>query len=88
MAELSDAEQRQSLGRQTEGASFPAAPTAQSMPGRYPDLLESVSGHIATGRPRAISAANREMLASDRQRHPGPSAARGIWHQSHRSVGR
>ena len=64
MAELSDAHQRRSLGRQSEAGSFPVAPSAQLMPIWYPDLLASVSDHIATGRPRAIAAANREMLAT------------------------
>jgi predicted nuclease of restriction endonuclease-like (RecB) superfamily len=64
MAEPSDANERHSLGRQVEGSSFAAAPSRQSMPSWYPELLASVSDHIATGRPRAIAAANRELLAT------------------------
>ncbi len=52
------------LGRRHEGASFSIAPSAHLMSTRYPELLASVSDHIATGRPRAIAAANREMLAT------------------------
>ena len=64
MTESREPDQRRSLGRQQDGASFPVAPSAHLMPTWYPGLLASVSDHIATGRPRAMAAANREMLAT------------------------
>src|SRR5664279_5193039 len=64
MTESREPDQRRSLGRRQEDVSFPVAPSTRSMPAWYPDLLASVSDHIETGRPRAISAANREMLAT------------------------
>jgi predicted nuclease of restriction endonuclease-like (RecB) superfamily len=64
MAEPSTPAGRQSRGRKMADASFPLAPNEQAMPTWYPELLESVADHIATGRPRAIAAANREMLAT------------------------
>lgn len=45
-------------------ASFPATPTGSSMPEWYPELLASVTRQVSTGRSKAISAANRELLAS------------------------
>jgi len=62
MTDSPDADER--LGHMRDGSSFPIAPSTRSMPTWYPALLASVSGHIATGRPRAIAAANREMLAT------------------------
>ncbi|WP_427887162.1 hypothetical protein ACQHIV_29730 [Kribbella sp. GL6] len=34
------------------------------LPDRYPDLLDSISSHIATGHRRAVTAANQETLRS------------------------
>ena len=45
-------------------ASFESTPAKSSMPEWYPELLASVSRQINSGRSRAISAANREMLLS------------------------
>ena len=64
MTDSPDADERKSLGHTRDDASFPVAPSAKSMPSWYPDLLASVSDRIATGRPQAIAAANREMLAT------------------------
>lgn len=43
-------------------AGFPDVPAGTSMPGWYPELLDSVSQHITTGRHRAVRAANGELL--------------------------
>lgn len=45
-------------------ASFPGTPAPSSMPAWYPELLASVTRQVSTGRSKAISAANRELLAS------------------------
>ncbi|MDQ0238990.1 PDDEXK nuclease domain-containing protein [Arthrobacter bambusae] len=45
-------------------ASFAAPPARTSMPDWYPELLASVSKEVGTGRSRAISAANKALLAS------------------------
>lgn len=45
-------------------AGFTAPPARTSMPDWYPELLASVSREVSTGRSRAISAANRTLLAS------------------------
>ncbi|MGO4584418.1 YhcG family protein [Arthrobacter sp. 2RAF6] len=45
-------------------ASFAAPPARTSMPDWYPELLASVAKEVGTGRSRAISAANRALLAS------------------------
>jgi len=51
--------------QQTEPASrFPSVSVATTMPGWYPALLASVSGHVTTGHRRAVAAANVEPLAS------------------------
>lgn len=39
-------------------------PAGTSLPDWYPDLLDSVSAHIAQGRQRAVRAANAELLAT------------------------
>jgi predicted nuclease of restriction endonuclease-like (RecB) superfamily len=44
---------------------FAAKPTRTSMPDWYPELLDSVATHITTGRRRAVSAANAELLATN-----------------------
>ena len=44
-------------------ASFTATPAASSMPRWYPELLASVTSQVSAGRSKAISAANRELLA-------------------------
>jgi predicted nuclease of restriction endonuclease-like (RecB) superfamily len=43
---------------------FESAPARSSLPDWYPDLLDRVSTHIATGHRRAVTAANQEMLVS------------------------
>jgi predicted nuclease of restriction endonuclease-like (RecB) superfamily len=43
---------------------FESAPARSSLPDWYPELLDSVSNHIATGHRRAVTAANQEMLTS------------------------
>ena len=43
---------------------FESAPARSSLPTWYPDLLDSVSEHVATGHRRAVTAANQEMLKS------------------------
>ncbi|QCB97349.1 DUF1016 domain-containing protein [Arthrobacter sp. PAMC25564] len=45
-------------------ASFESTPAKSSMPDWYPELLASVSTEVRSGRSRAVSAANREMLLS------------------------
>ncbi|MET3934922.1 PDDEXK nuclease domain-containing protein [Arthrobacter sp. OAP107] len=45
-------------------ASFPTTPAVSSMPAWYPELLASVTRQVSTGRSKAISAANQELLAS------------------------
>ncbi|QDG67313.1 DUF1016 domain-containing protein [Pseudarthrobacter sp. NIBRBAC000502772] len=45
-------------------ASFESTPATSSMPDWYPELLASVASQVRSGRSRAISAANREMLLS------------------------
>lgn len=45
-------------------ASFPTMPVVSSMPEWYPELLASVARQVNTGRFKAITAANRELLAS------------------------
>jgi len=43
---------------------FESAPARSALPDWYPDLLDRVSTHIATGHRRAVTAANQEMLKS------------------------
>lgn len=43
---------------------FESAPARSSLPDWYPELLDSVSSHVATGHRRAVTAANQEMLTS------------------------
>ncbi|MET9313175.1 PDDEXK nuclease domain-containing protein [Kribbella sp. NPDC003505] len=43
---------------------FESAPARSSLPDWYPDLLDRISTHVATGHRRAVSAANQEMLVS------------------------
>jgi predicted nuclease of restriction endonuclease-like (RecB) superfamily len=50
--------------KHANNASFPGTPAASSMPEWYPALLASVTRQVNTGRSKAISAANRELLAS------------------------
>ncbi|GAA4031825.1 PDDEXK nuclease domain-containing protein [Arthrobacter methylotrophus] len=45
-------------------ASFESTPTTSGMPDWYPELLAAVSRQVFSGRSRAISAANREMLVA------------------------
>lgn len=45
-------------------AEFPSTPARASMPGWYPELLDSVAGHIGAGQQRALRAANTELVAS------------------------
>ena len=46
------------------GASFPATPVRGAMPDWYPGLLDAVAGHVFTGRTRAISAVNQQLVAT------------------------
>ncbi|OFI39503.1 hypothetical protein BIU82_14170 [Arthrobacter sp. SW1] len=46
------------------GASFPGTPAKSTMPQWYPELLAAVSNEVYSGRSRAVSAANHEMLLS------------------------
>lgn len=55
---------RPSVSREGEGASFPAVPAGPSMPGWYPELLESVAERVSLDRRRAVSAVNQEVLAT------------------------
>lgn len=41
---------------------YPGTPSQRSMPGWYPELLDSVTGHVSLGRRRAISAVNQELI--------------------------
>lgn len=43
---------------------FPGTPARSTMPGWYPDLLDSVAQHVTTGHRRAVAAANTELLRS------------------------
>lgn len=45
-------------------ASFPSTPTRTLMPDWYPDMLASVSGKVAAGRIRAVTAVNQELVAT------------------------
>ena len=47
-----------------EGAAFPAVPTRRSMPTWYPELLDSVSNRITTGRLRATATVNNELIVT------------------------
>ena len=55
---------RKELILMSDVASFESTPAKSSMPDWYPELLASVSKHVSSGRSRAISAGNREMLLS------------------------
>jgi predicted nuclease of restriction endonuclease-like (RecB) superfamily len=48
--------------KHAEGASFPETPAKGTMPVWYPDLLSSVSGHVAAGRRRSIAAVNQQVI--------------------------
>ena len=43
---------------------FESSPARSSLPTWYPDLLDRISEHVATGHRRAVTAANQEMLGS------------------------
>ncbi|TDO33896.1 uncharacterized protein DUF1016 [Kribbella sp. VKM Ac-2527] len=43
---------------------FESAPARSSLPDWYPDLLDRISAHVATGHRRAVTAANKERLGS------------------------
>jgi predicted nuclease of restriction endonuclease-like (RecB) superfamily len=43
-------------------ASFPAVPAQTTMPSWYPELLETVSGHVSAGRGRAFATINNELV--------------------------
>jgi predicted nuclease of restriction endonuclease-like (RecB) superfamily len=51
---------------ESANASFPPTPAGSSMPDWYPQLLDAVRSRVTTGRSRAVSAANREVLKSYR----------------------
>ena len=57
---------RESLTAMNDKPRFESAPARSALPDWYPDLLDRISTHVATGRRRAVTAANREMLASYR----------------------
>jgi predicted nuclease of restriction endonuclease-like (RecB) superfamily len=48
--------------RMSSPASFESTPAKSSMPNWYPELLASVAQEIDTGRSRAVSAANQELV--------------------------
>jgi len=48
--------------KHAEGASFPGTPAKSAMPEWYPELLSSVSGHVAAGRRRSIAAVNQQVI--------------------------
>lgn len=50
--------------KHASGASFPETPAKSTMPQWYPELLAAVSNEVHSGRSRAVSAANHEMLLS------------------------
>ena len=43
---------------------FPGVPARSSMPAWYPNLLDSVAGHVSTGHRRAVAAANQQLVRS------------------------
>ncbi|PYI69592.1 DUF1016 domain-containing protein [Arthrobacter livingstonensis] len=45
-------------------ASFPAPPARSGMPDWYPEMLASVSDKVSTGRVRAVTAVNQELVAT------------------------
>ena len=45
-------------------ASFPSTPARTLMPDWYPEMLASVSGKVAAGRIRAVTAVNQELVAT------------------------
>src|SRR6478609_4053887 len=45
-----------------ESIGFPATPSHLGLPGWYPELLDSVASRISTGRHRATTAVNRELI--------------------------
>ena len=51
-------------GRSGAGAQFPVPPGPATLPGWYPALLASVSTRVSSGQQRAVTAANRELLAT------------------------
>src|SRR5690349_10617864 len=57
---------RESLTAMNDKPRFESAPARSALPDWYPDLLDRISVHVATGHRRAVAAANQEMLASYR----------------------
>src|SRR5664279_4216239 len=51
-------------GSPAAGAQFPVPPGPATLPGWYPALLASVSTRVSDGQQRAVTAANRELLAT------------------------
>ncbi|MCV7202046.1 DUF1016 domain-containing protein [Mycolicibacterium peregrinum] len=51
-------------GRSAKDVRFPAATGKPVAPNWYPDLLDAVAGHVRVGRLRAVSAVNREIIAT------------------------
>ena len=43
---------------------FPAPPTRSAIPDWYPELLDAVADGVQTGRQRAVSAANQELVST------------------------
>jgi predicted nuclease of restriction endonuclease-like (RecB) superfamily len=60
------AERDNGLARTGPGAeaNFPAPPTKASVPDWYPELLAAVADFVQTGRQRAVSAANEELVST------------------------
>lgn len=52
------------MDRPDPAVAFRGTPSTGSMPGWYPQLLESVTEHVSTGHRRAVAAANAELLAA------------------------
>ena len=63
-------EQTTTAAAAAAAASFATPPGRTSMPDWYPELLASVSKEVSTGRSRAISAANKALLASRQTSRP------------------
>jgi len=49
---------------QAAEANFPTPPTRAAVPDWYPELLDAVADCVRTGRQRAVSAANQELVST------------------------
>lgn len=54
--------------KHAEGASIPGIPARTNMPEWCPELLDSLTRQVGTGRSQAIAAANQKMMGSYRDR--------------------